>query len=254
MPLPPGHSRLLRRHVLAVNEQVLLETHPSKWWYFFWPSVALGLLLLADLLTYSGVYHRIPFAHQISTDLDKVPLPSGFPSWLSTFTAISVVLYLVLAVWVLFAILRWINQTYVVTDSRLIEQIGIIRHTIQEIPLRQVRDILVYQRTLVGRILRYGNLQFKTLLEVDQRKAQAIAHWAERHFDPRGEFWYAPDRPEATMTRREFRSRALAVRESLMRVNVEQESGVEWWIGLPNPFLIERTVEGLLRPPATAPS
>lgn len=255
MPLPPGRSRLLRRHVLAANEQVLLETHPSKWWYFFWPAVAAILVAVADLITWSRWFERIPFAHQIATDLERIAWPSGLPSSLTTFWAVSLVLYLVLALWVAVETIRWINLTYVVTDSRLIEQIGIVRHTIQEIPLRQVRDVIVYQKTLIGRILRFGNLQFKTLLEVDLRKAQAIAHWAEHHFDPRGQFWFDPDRPETTMTRRELLGHPAPAREKLIPVNVEQESGVEWWIGLPNPFLIERTVEGLLRPPpaVTAP-
>ncbi len=254
MPLPPGRSRLLRRHVLAPDERVLLEMHPSKWWYFFWPAVAALVLVVVEAVLQTRAYRSSPSVRSLLALLGKIPYPAGMPSATASVNGVVVALFVVVGLWAAIEFVRWINQTYVVTDSRLIEQIGIVRHTIQEIPMRQIRDVIVYQKTLIGRLLRYGNLQFKTLLEADQQRARAMAAWAEDHFDPRGTFWFDPLRPDEPMGRREQARRAGPSGEELPKIAVEQDSGVEWWIGIPNPFLIERTVEGFLRSATAGPT
>jgi len=211
MPLPPGESRLLRRHFLASGEQVLLETHPSRWWYFFAPSAALPFLLFFDYVVLTRVNTTLPQVPYLSSWLAGLPRMDGY-SATYLFGLIAVALTVFWILWDLGRTYAWASQTYAVTDDRIIQQTGLVRHVIQEIPIRQIRDVDVFQRSLWARILRYGNLRFKSLSEIDPPGVASEFSALENIFNP---------------------MHPLAKR-----------SGVEWWVGVPNPFLIERTVEG----------
>jgi hypothetical protein len=210
MSLPPGRSRLLRRHFLTPNERVLLETHPSKWWYFSWPTGVGAIWAIVDYLALSKRYSRLPDLSAVWRALAKVPYPASIPS-----VALLVVIASVLSVglWTSVVFIDWIQQTYAVTDDRVVQQKGILRHEIQEIPIRHLRDVIIYQPSLRARLLRYGTLHFQSLSDLNQSAADLAV--LREDLNPRHE--------------------------------AAQKSGVEWWVGVPNPFYIERTVEGITR-------
>lgn len=222
MPLPPGRSRLLRRHFLAPQEQVKLETHPSKWWYFWHPFLAALPLVLFDYLVIARADPSLP----LSSWLGGPSFLAG-TGWTHALETLAIILTFAWFVWVGWMFYLWVGQTYAVTDERIIQQVGIVRHDIQEIPIRQIRDVEVFQPKVVARILRYGTLRFKSLSEVepppqDPTKPR-LRHPFETDLDP--------------------------------RTPLARRSGVEWWIGVPNPFRIERTVQVETRaavPPASA--
>lgn len=233
MTLEPGRSRLLRRHFLIANETVLLETHPAKVWYFGWPTFFVVVAALVDVILWRRPDGGVAYLREIWHVLGQVPYPAALPSTLTLFALLSALL---LVLWYLVAFLQWISLTYAVTDSRAVEQDGILRHTIQEVPLRQIRDVIVYQASFWARVGRFGNLQFQTLVESDPELSDKMRLWAMHHFDP-----HERDSP--------FRLKSGS-----------GDSGVEWWIGIPNPFRIERLVEDLTRrqytpgPPPAAPT
>lgn len=201
---------MLRRGYLASSEQVLLETHPSKWWYFVGPALWGAILVIFDSLVAGRAMAPPRPAWQLSI------WPSSAP--VNLLVAIAVVLNVMWFVWLGLRTYEWAFFAYAVTDDRIVQQTGIIRHVVQEIPIRQVRDVVVYQTTLWGRVFRYGNVRFKSLAE--------------------------PERPGALSLLEE------AIRGSPNpRSEVAMSSGVEFWFGVPNPFLIERVVEAASRTP-----
>jgi Bacterial PH domain len=204
--LAPGHSRLLRRHFLGSDERVILETHPSKWWYFWWPAIAAVFVAFFDYVVATRVYSGLPPSNWMAT----LPDPGLIP-WTNLLLTFSIMFTVGWVFWFGREFYLWVAQTYVVTDDRVVEQTGIIRHVIQEIPIRQIRDIDVFQNSLKARVCRYGNLRFKSLSEIESPE-----HTVEFY---RLASTYDPEDPEAKKT------------------------GVEWWVGVPNPFRIERVVE-----------
>jgi hypothetical protein len=210
----PGHSKLLRRHFLSPSEQVLLETHPSKWWYFPRVIVAAVFLAFFDYLVLARIDSGLPQVPLLSGWLASLPYP-GYIAWSLLLESLAILLTVAWGLWAAWKFYRWVAQTYAVTDERIVQQTGIIRHIIQEIPIRQIRDTYVFQASFVARILRYGNLRFKSLSEIDSSTMVS-------KFD-RLKYIYDPEH------------------------DLARESGVEWWVGVPNPFLIERTIEDATR-------
>ena len=214
MPLLPGHSRLLRRSFLSSDERVLLETHPSKWFYFPRVIVAALFLVFFDYLVLARVNSGLPRVYVISSWFANLPYPGDIP-WTLLLEGAATILTVAWALWASWRFYRWVAQTYAVTDERIVQQTGIVRHVIQEIPIRQIRDIDVFQNRLRARLLRYGNLRFKSLSEIDSPKMAS-------KFDELRDI-YNPEHRLAKL------------------------SGVEWWVGVPNPFRIERTIDGATR-------
>jgi membrane protein YdbS with pleckstrin-like domain len=137
--LPPGKSRLIRRHYIAADERVLLETHPSRWFFFTKP-------LFLFLVTVGFLYLLAARASP-GSPLHSVLAAAPFWSlglWPTFLYFVGVVLIVATLVVVFLSLKHWANQTYAVTDERLIQQKGIFRHVIQEIPLQQIRDVDVY--------------------------------------------------------------------------------------------------------------
>ncbi|HYK92517.1 MAG TPA: PH domain-containing protein, partial [Thermoplasmata archaeon] len=103
---------------------------------------------------------------------------------------------------------EWLSDVYVVTSDRLIEQTGLVRHEIREIPLDQVRNIDVDQVSLVARAFGYGSLRINSL-QTGRSGGQAVplVH---------------------TMNPRNIAADA---------------AGVEFWVGVPDPLKIQRRIE-----------
>jgi hypothetical protein len=226
----PGHSRLLRRHFLTPSERVLLETHPSKWFYFPWPTVAAFVVLVLDYLALARAYPGLPQVPKVSHWLATLPYSAQVP-WTIVIGGVASLLTVCVALWIAYRVYRWAGQTYAVTDDRIVEQKGIVRHVIQEIPIRQIRDVDVYQKKLTARVLRYGTLRFKSLSEIDS---------PDYLVDSAG--MRAVPGPGAVKSRFDLLEHTYDPEDELARA-----SGVEWWVGVPNPFRIERTIEDLLR-------
>ncbi len=239
MTLPPGRSRLLRRHFLAPTERVLLEMHPSKWWYFPGPCL-LGLLLVLplDYLVLARLFGGLPALPWLSAHLASAAA-SHPVDWTVGLGGAALLLTAFWLGWLIYRTVQWAEQTYAVTDERIIQQTGLVLHVIQDIPVRQIRDVNVYQRRLGAWLLRYGNLRFKSLSEVDapdyllrSDEMKAVSGQPSRQPDGR-----ALPKSQFDLLERMFDPRDPTARAS----------GVEWWVGVPDPFRIERTVEAATR-------
>jgi hypothetical protein len=236
MVLKRGTSHYLRGSYLAPTEQVLFETHPSKWFYFPGPLAALVALAIGDYAVASAAFPRLWSLPWITGWLERL-VPSSFGSLPDPRTVLLIgflALTLGALAWTFARVYHWVMETYVVTDDRIIEQKGIIRTVNQEIPLHQIRDVNVLQRTFRTRILRYGTIRFKSLSEQD----------------------FPNETPEQAMIRSVGKPMpksgvpgAKAVDIYNPRDEVAQSTGIEWWVGVPNPVRIERTVEQALRTP-----
>ncbi len=230
MPLPPGKSRLLRHGYLASNEQVLLETHPSKWWYFVGP-VFWGLVVaFFDYIVAARASSSMPWAKSVSTALAPIS-----PNLL---VAIAVVINVAWLVWLGIRTYDWAWRAYVVTDDRIIQQDGIVRHVVQEIPIRQIRDVDVFQASLWARAFHYGNLRFKSLTEIELPQLTSDFGQLAVDYSPRGNLTVPVTTPDKRL-------------ETIYdpRDKLAMETGVEWWVGVPDPFAIERLVESRSRAP-----
>jgi PH (Pleckstrin Homology) domain-containing protein len=203
-------SKLLRDGVLTPTECVKTEVHASRWFYFPGPIAALLLLAFFDYAAASGVFPSLPGVPQVTTFLSGLPihlLPgSAGPSIL--LLGIFVGLSILAAYWWLSRFLEWASDVYVVTNDRLIEQSGIVRHEIREIPLSQVRNIDVDQASLIARVLRYGSLRINSL---QTGKSGGRVSLEPHVLNPRA--------PEA------------------------EAAGVELWVGVPNPIRLQEQIE-----------
>ena len=229
---------MLRHGYLASGERVLFETHPSKWWYFVGPVFWGGILAIFDYIVAARAMASMPWAKPISTALAPIS-----PSLLG---AIAVVINVAWLVWLGLRTYDWAWRAYVVTDDRIIQQDGIVTHVIQEIPIRQIRDVDVFQKSLWARAFRYGNLRFKSLTEVELPDLTSRFGELTADYSPRGNI----REPHAASSDDPFSTHYNPRDKKAM------ETGVEWWIGVPNPFAIERLVEARSRAPVevTAPT
>lgn len=244
MTLPPGKSRFIRRHYLAPEEQVLVEMHPSRWFYFPGPVTAAVLVLFFDYWVAARIYPTLPQVPTLSRWLTLLPNPTFGPG-LTPLTVIAIVLTVAVGVFASQRWYMWAEQTYAVTNERLIQQKGIVRHIIEEIPLQQVRDMNVYQQSFWARVFRVGTIRVQSLSELN------IPSDTSDELEEQEALAKSGDVPYRTYEALKF---VLDPKEHLARL-----SGIEWWVGVPNPFRIERLTQSATRGfyhggPATGPS
>lgn len=219
---------------------MLVETHPSKWFYFPKPFALALVTLVFVYLVFARSYPGLP----LSFVLAATPGWS-FGVWQPFLDATTGVLILAVLALTLWGLYLWAGQTYAVTDQRLIQQKGIVRHVIQEIPLQQVRDVDVYQRSLMARTLvRVGTIRIKSLSEVD----------FPNYVQTAGAATAVPTTgPLALRTQFDQLEHIIDPKHPLARA-----SGIEWWVGVPDPFRIERAIESatraLVRPGSPVPA
>ncbi|HTW55385.1 MAG TPA: PH domain-containing protein [Thermoplasmata archaeon] len=246
----PGRSRYLRSGYLAPTERVIYETHPSKWFYFWWLSCYLAVVVVIDYLVAARAVRALPLPGAVRATLDL--LPTYHWVWLvgpySLLVVAAGLLSLHCAIRWWRTSWEWWSDTYVVTDDRVIEQKGVVLHTFQEIPIRQIRDVDVHQETVWSRALGYGTVRLKSLGEMEM--ADSVLNPAEATYArsggrilPKSAF---PKVDDAAI----FNPRS----------EVAKSSGVEWWVGVPDPLRIERAIEQGIRaaeridaPPPAAP-
>lgn len=225
MPLQPGKARLIRRHYIIPNERVILETHPSRWFYFVAPLFLTILIVAFIYLIYARGNTALPFSSVLKTPTFVTP---GL--WLIYLEVAATILVLIdvgLTSWRLYL---WAAQTYAVTDERLVQQKGIIRHEIEEIPLQQVRDVIVFQKSFWARyLLRAGTLRIQSLSQLDFSVVESNSDQGKVKTGP----------PFTTV-----HSKFDLLRDVIdPKIPLARESGIEWWVGVPNPFRIEREIE-----------
>ncbi|MGI0128708.1 MAG: PH domain-containing protein [Thermoplasmata archaeon] len=148
--------RLLKATYLADQEYLLEETRATKLFYF--PGPILFLIIFGLLTLFSAAYvHgwggvQIGAWNSVLSRLASVN--SNFPTWLTYFFALLVVIGLL---WTLVRAVRWVRTVYAVTSHRVIVQTGILGKDFHEIPVTQVRGVDVHQGFL-QRILGYGTV------------------------------------------------------------------------------------------------
>jgi uncharacterized membrane protein YdbT with pleckstrin-like domain len=90
---------------------------------------------------------------------------------------------LLLAIWlVVLPFLRWWTTTYTVTNRRLITRWGILNKTGKDIPLMRINDVL-YERSLVDRMLGCGTLFIQTAAEGGTIKLDDVPHVEQLHLE-----------------------------------------------------------------------
>jgi membrane protein YdbS with pleckstrin-like domain len=233
MALKPGTSAYLSGGYLARTEQVLLETHPSKWFYFPFPVLYFVLFGFADYLVATTVYAQLPAVGWLTASFANL-VPSSFgglPNPRILLLVASLVGTLAVIGWLLARLYEWVGDAYVVTEDRIIEQKGIFRTFQQYIPLNQIRDVDVTQRDLTSRIFRFGLIRFRSLSQMEPPNMtleQAMLNSAPRRL-------------------RKPRKRRFVRSVFNPRYDSAWASGVEFWVGVPSPLRIERTIEQALR-------
>ena len=243
MQLSPGKSRLIRRHYLAPEEQVLVEMHPSMWFYFPEPVAAAVLVLFFDYSVAARLYSTLPRVPTLSRWLGLLPNPTFGPG-LTPLTVIALVLTAAVGVFALQRWYLWASQTYAVTSDRLVQQKGIVLHVIEEIPLQQVRDMNVYQQSFWARVFRVGTIRVQSLSELSFPSDLPDQREQKKALAPLDDVTKAAIAKSGILPYKEFEKLKFILdpKNHLARI-----SGIEWWVGVPNPFRIERLTQSATR-------
>ncbi len=72
-----------------------------------------------------------------------------------TFLLVIWLLWLILVIRLLYAIYKWLEDYFVVTSARLLLSTGVVKKTVNMMPLSKVTDMR-FERSAMGRILGYG--------------------------------------------------------------------------------------------------
>lgn len=238
----PGHSKYLRRGYLAPTERVRFETHPSRWFYFFYPSL---LFILSIFLTYAaaaGIWTRLPRVPWVTDGIARLQHATGHLDWFGILFGLGALFLLGSIAWITVRrTLVWPVWTYVITDDRMIQQYGLIRHDFQEIPLRQVRDVVIRQDWFWDRVRGFGTIQFHSLSSPDESGLEPPKYEIIRN--P----WLYPSPRDPNFSRWQERVVTRILGHPIPPQLPRALAGVEWWGGVPAPLRIQREVELALR-------
>ncbi len=235
MSLAPGKARLIPHSALAPTERVLYETHPSRWFYY--PSVVFPtvLALAIEYLILTGLTNRVPSIPRVTaglTWLTSHTSPYGYPALLLVFLGVAIATW-----WAWHWRGReWREFSYAVTDTRVIQSRAARwgGSDLQEIPLRQIRDVEVIRspRAPAGRI---GTLRVRSLSSAVLQPEQVENGYllADRRNGSR----LPPPQPGDGDVVSPLSDFALS----------HAGSGVEWWIGIPKAMYVERLIASQTR-------
>ncbi len=228
---------MLRRGTLAPKEEVLLETHASKWFFFPGPLAWLCLLLFIDYAAATGVDRSLSAIPRITAWLTGIhfPILAGGIGLLTVLLIISLAATVGVGLWLVRRFFEWKSDVYAVTNERLIKQHGVVTHDIKEIPIKQVHTVEVYQKRIGGRILSYGTLEIDSLANLS-RSADVFRSGA--YTEPQLVRLSRDKGPYANPESRKVLDPYTNPREDLI-----DKVGVETWFGVPDPIRIQRLIE-----------
>jgi hypothetical protein len=119
-----------------------------------------------------------------------------------------------------------------------------VKHIIEEIPLQQVRDMNVYQQSFWARVFRVGTIRVQSLSEFSFPPELPDQHEKRAALEKLPPVTKAAIAKSGVLHYRDFEELKyiLDPKEYLARA-----SGIEWWVGVPNPFRIERLTQSATR-------
>ncbi len=80
----------------------------------------------------------------------------------------------IIPVWMFLRVfLDWVNETYIVTNRRIIQTEGVVNKSVIDSSLEKINDVVLSQSVL-GRIMDYGNLEILTGSELGLNKLDRI--------------------------------------------------------------------------------
>jgi uncharacterized membrane protein YdbT with pleckstrin-like domain len=102
-----------------------------------------------------------------------LPLPPNLP-FLTLFRLLPLVLLLVPFLRMGLKIIKWWNESYIITNRRVIQTEGIINKHVIDSSLEKVNDVVLNQSAL-GRMLGYGDVEILTASEIGVNRFERIA-------------------------------------------------------------------------------
>ena len=135
--------------LMGANEKVLVIERQH--WFAWVPRLILSLILIAIIAAVSVL---------------AVPLTAGM-SFLGLIL-ILIPLWLFIRVW-----LDWHNETYIVTNRRIVQTEGVINKSVIDSSLEKINDVVLSQ-SLVGRIMDFGDLEILTASDIGLNKLRRI--------------------------------------------------------------------------------
>ena len=215
--------RLLRRHLRTASETAAGTAVPRTPHLLAVPSLALIPSLLGAYGFALYTFSVVPTFATVRRVLLSIG-PTVFGALL--FGALTAVLLL----WIVLRWAQWAQDSYVVTDDRLIKQharwtlIGRV-YDDREIQVRQVRDLDVYQSRPLWRVLGIGTLNIHSLSDT----AAVARSGAYRATDP--------DRVDP------YINPELPLKWAPLEGSVDASPGVEWWFAIPDPIRAQREIQ-----------
>ena len=96
--------------------------------------------------------------------------------------AITIVGLVLVIWWTLIPFLRWRTTTYTVTNRRLVTRRGILNKIGKDMPLMRINDVL-YERSLLDRMLGCGTVYIQTAAEGGTIKLDDVPHVEQLHLE-----------------------------------------------------------------------
>lgn len=135
--------------LMGANENVLVLERQH--WFVWVPRLIFCLILIAVISAISV-------------------LAAPFTSGLGTFGLV----LNIIPVWMFLRVfLDWVNETYIVTNRRIIQTEGVVNKSVIDSSLEKINDVVLSQSVL-GRIMDYGNLEILTGSELGLNKLERI--------------------------------------------------------------------------------
>lgn len=136
----------LSKRLLGEGERIVVETR-THWKAVLWPAV---LFLL------------VCFATGAALALGGPLMPVDLRVWGTA--GIVVIAAVVVVLWCVVPLVRWLTTTYTITNRRLITRYGLLTTRGHDLPLTRINNV-TYERSLSDRILGCGSLTLTTAAE-----------------------------------------------------------------------------------------
>ncbi len=146
--------------LMARNESIAFITH-QHWIVLLRAFIANLFLCILIVAVVVGLFLIIPLLPPLAPTLPILPL-------------VPLVLLLIPFARMGFKIIKWWNESYIITNRRVIQTEGIINKHVIDSSLEKVNDVVLNQSAL-GRILGYGDVEILTASEIGANRFERIA-------------------------------------------------------------------------------